>query len=176
MLYQSKKVLNFAVLGNPKGQGRPRFSTKGGFVRAYDAKGSKEEKDTVRSVVQQAIVEQHWNMPGVDMPISIEIHAYKQPPSGLQKWLRIAGVNDLVNPLSKPDIDNIAKLYMDAMNGIVYPDDKQVFDMHVVRHYSDTPRVEVTVIGFFLNIGDIKDKANAIAKKEKEKKSDECSK
>ena len=37
----------------------------------------------------------------------------------------------------KPDADNEAKLVMDALNGLVWADDAQVVDLHVVKH----PRV-----------------------------------
>ncbi len=37
----------------------------------------------------------------------------------------------------KPDSDNEGKLVMDALNGLVWADDAQVVDLHVVKH----PRV-----------------------------------
>ena len=37
----------------------------------------------------------------------------------------------------KPDGDNEGKLVMDALNGLVWADDAQVVDLHVVKH----PRV-----------------------------------
>jgi Holliday junction resolvase RusA-like endonuclease len=44
-----------------------------------------------------------------------------------------------------PDLDNIAKAICDALNGIAYHDDAQVVDLKVVKYYSDTPCVTVTV-------------------------------
>lgn len=37
----------------------------------------------------------------------------------------------------KPDIDNIAKLVGDGLNGIVWKDDAQIYDLHVTRRYDD---------------------------------------
>lgn len=34
---------------------------------------------------------------------------------------------------TKPDVDNIAKLVMDGLNGVAYHDDKQVIQLHVSK-------------------------------------------
>ena len=45
----------------------------------------------------------------------------------------------------KPDIDNIAKYYLDAMNNVVYFDDAQVVALNIVKKYSDKPKVEISL-------------------------------
>jgi len=37
----------------------------------------------------------------------------------------------------KPDADNLAKLVCDALNGVVWVDDSQICDLHVVKVYTD---------------------------------------
>ena len=46
-------------------------------------------------------------------------------------------------PCKAPDWDNIGKIVTDALNGLAYEDDKQIVDAHVIKLYSDQPRVEV---------------------------------
>lgn len=44
------------------------------------------------------------------------------------------------------DIDNYNKLILDAMEGIVYKDDKQIKDLHITKEYDkENPRVEIWV-------------------------------
>ena len=44
------------------------------------------------------------------------------------------------------DLDNRAKQLLDGIRGRVYEDDKQVWDLRLVRHLDrDNPRVELTV-------------------------------
>lgn len=162
------KVLKFMVLGDPVGQGRPRFTTINGHPKAYDAKQSREEKATVRLIAQEAMKEQGWTFPSQDMPIKVEIVSYRRVPKSTQRWLAEAGIGGDVVPLTKPDTDNVVKLYLDAMNSVVYPDDKQVFDLHIVKAYGAEPRTEVTVTGYYLDLGAIKTAANARIKKKKE--------
>jgi Holliday junction resolvase RusA-like endonuclease len=52
----------------------------------------------------------------------------------------------LEKPCKKPDIDNIAKTYLDAMNGVIFVDDTQVIDLHVKKLYSVVAGVDVMVM------------------------------
>ena len=48
-----------------------------------------------------------------------------------------------IRPCKKPDIDNIIKIIFDALNGVAYKDDTQIFEVHAVERYGETARVEV---------------------------------
>ncbi|MDF2537449.1 MAG: Holliday junction resolvase [Herbinix sp.] len=54
-------------------------------------------------------------------------------------------VTDKIRPTKKPDIDNIAKVILDALNGIAYKDDTQVVTLEVRKFYKDTPCVIVDI-------------------------------
>ncbi len=46
-------------------------------------------------------------------------------------------------PTKKPDIDNVVKVYADALNHLAYHDDSQVVSITCEKYYSEEPRVEV---------------------------------
>ena len=48
-------------------------------------------------------------------------------------------------PCKRPDIDNIAKIVLDAMNKLAYYDDVQVINLHVKKVYSSVAGVDVTI-------------------------------
>ena len=50
-----------------------------------------------------------------------------------------------LHPTKKPDLDNVAKIVLDSLNGIAYSDDSQIIKLVVEKHYSENPRVEVTL-------------------------------
>gem|GEM_PF-1131874 len=67
----------------------------------------------------------------------------------------------LTRNTEKPDIDNLAKLYLDCMTGIIWPDDRIVASLFATKLYSARPQTIIEVIsGYdlkqFLNIGVIK--------------------
>lgn len=80
------------------------------------------------------------------------------PRSWGLKRARMA-VSGAEKPKSKPDCDNLAKGALDALGakpkrgkrrhaepGIVWNDDAQVTELRIVKRYSDTPRLEVSVV------------------------------
>lgn len=43
------------------------------------------------------------------------------------------------------DIDSSVKLLLDALEGIVYKNDKQVVDLNISKYKSDNPRLEIEI-------------------------------
>jgi Holliday junction resolvase RusA-like endonuclease len=48
--------------------------------------------------------------------------------------------------VKSPDLDNLMKSIADALNAIAYEDDKQIFEAHIVKKYTEgNPRAEVLI-------------------------------
>lgn len=134
-------MIEFTVAGEPVAQGRPRFSTRGSFVKAYDPAKSKDYKAYVKLVAAAAMNER--SLKPLDGAIAVSIRAYVSVPKS--KKFRENALKGLERPTKKPDCDNIAKILLDAMTGIAYEDDKQIIRLVVEKFYDEVPRVEVTV-------------------------------
>jgi Holliday junction resolvase RusA-like endonuclease len=61
---------------------------------------------------------------------------------------------DEIKPTTRPDLDNYAKLTLDALNGIIWTDDSQITELRLGKFYSITPSTMIKV--FFADEGDIK--------------------
>lgn len=68
---------------------------------------------------------------GPHEPVILNVDAYRPLPESRPK--SVYSEPDTY----RPDADNESKLVMDALNGLVWADDAQVIDLHVVKH----PRV-----------------------------------
>lgn len=130
----------FTVTGNPKGKDRPRFTTFRGIARTYSTKATTEyERD-----VKAAYLHSYSNKEMLQGAIQAEIDAFfiipkSTPKKNIREML-------LKGATKKPDCDNIAKIILDALNGIAYNDDKQVVSLIVRKHYTQfLPRVDVTL-------------------------------
>jgi Holliday junction resolvase RusA-like endonuclease len=44
-----------------------------------------------------------------------------------------------------PDLDNIEKAVLDALNGVAYVDDKQIFRKYTEKSWAETPEIEVWI-------------------------------
>ena len=49
----------------------------------------------------------------------------------------------IIRPTIKPDVDNIAKVILDSLNGLAYKDDKQIVFCIISKWYGENPKVEV---------------------------------
>lgn len=129
----------FVVYGKPVGKGRPRATSRGGFVRMYtDAKTLGFES----AVADEArIAMREWQ--AFDTPMQMQLSAYYPIPKSWSKKKRQMAMDGEIHPQVKPDLDNVMKAVLDAMNGVVYVDDSQVINMVATKRYSSDPRVEV---------------------------------
>jgi len=82
--------------------------------------------------------------PPLDGPVRLEIELFIPVPASKSKAWRKAALAGEIRPCVKPDWDNNGKL-TDALNLIVWVDDKQVVSGHVEKWYSDRPRTEIRV-------------------------------
>ena len=71
--------------------------------------------------------------------------AYFKIPASASKAAKARMLEDRLRPTKKPDVDNIIKIVLDALNNTAWHDDAQVTDVICEKHYGIIPRVEVTV-------------------------------
>jgi Holliday junction resolvase RusA-like endonuclease len=128
--------LMFSVEGDPVGKQRPRFSRG----RTYTPKKTVDYESLIAS---KALSSMCPAIP-VETAVAIFIWINHAIPASYSKKRKEACLNGLEFP-KKPDIDNVAKLYLDAMNGIVYKDDVQVVKLRVSKRYDTIASVHVLV-------------------------------
>lgn len=121
--------------GKPMSQTRHRHTSRGGFVRTYDPM-AKDKEDFVKYVSENYDIEKIEGM--IDVMI---IANFAIPKSYSEK--RKKALNGQMRP-KKPDVDNIAKFYLDALNEILYDDDAQIVSLNVIKRYSILPSVIIT--------------------------------
>ena len=136
--------LRIFIPGEPCAQGRPRFSTAGGFVRAYDPAKSRNYKAYVKAICAEEAKKQGWLF-NTDLPLKVEIIAGLSIPSSKSKKWKQAAIDGLEKPTKKPDVDNIVKTVTDALSGVIYKDDKQITSLVVGKIYSNRPGVALVV-------------------------------
>jgi Holliday junction resolvase RusA-like endonuclease len=81
----------------------------------------------------------------LDTPVTVAIYIRVGIPTSFSKQKHKDALEGILKPTKKPDIDNIAKCFLDGMNDIVYLDDKQVVNLHITKVYAETPAVEIMV-------------------------------
>ncbi|CUW38809.1 conserved protein of unknown function [Magnetospirillum sp. XM-1] len=129
------------VPGKARGKQRPRaVRTKAG-VRVY----TPEETINAEGWVRACWLDQIGRV-WLTGPLRVEIDVVVAPPKSLSKArLSLALANDL-RPTTKPDADNVAKLALDALNGVAWADDVQVVELEVRKLFGSEPEMVLRVI------------------------------
>jgi len=133
-----KAELSFFIPGKPVGKGRPRFGR--GF--AYTPRKTVEQEKLVKSLAI-AEMEKEGFKP-VSTSVAVHLIARWPIPESWPKWKKQLARDQDLHP-GKPDLDNVCKLVLDAMNGAVYKDDDQVILLSIVKAYHEEPGVWVFV-------------------------------
>jgi Holliday junction resolvase RusA-like endonuclease len=133
-------AIYFVVPGQPVGKGRPRASSRGGFVRMYTDSKTTSYEAVISKQARHAMGQ--WEV--LTTPISMRVIAFYGIPVSWSKRKQQQAISGQLIP-GKPDLDNVAKAVLDALNGVIYLDDKQVVRLVAEKKYSFDPRVEVYV-------------------------------
>jgi Holliday junction resolvase RusA-like endonuclease len=132
--------MNFMVEGAPVGKGRPKFARRGNFVSTYTPVKTRNYEETIKIAAKKAMTEKP-----ISTPVAVFVYIVVPLLASFTKKRRANCLAGIEKPTKKPDIDNIAKCFLDAMNGIVYLDDTQVVSLHVTKVYGTIGQVEVIV-------------------------------
>lgn len=124
------KIAKFKVSGIPMAKQRPQFTTKTG--RAYTPVQTLNYENLVKMAYLQDNKEVFWDCEVMEMEI-YAVFAIPKSIKGNRFKMCLAG---LIAPSSK-DVDNIAKIICDALNGIAYNDDKHIVKLKILKLYTD---------------------------------------
>ena len=128
--------LIFSVEGDPVGKQRPRFARG----RTYTPKKTVDYEAMIASKALSAM----GPAEPLETPVAVYIYANYKVPASYSKQRR----SDCLAGIERPkvnDIDNVCKCVLDAMNGIVFVDDKQVVSLHATKRFDTIASVHVLV-------------------------------
>lgn len=140
-----EQYLKFEVPGKVKAKQSVKFANIGGFTRKYTPADVKSYANWVRLCFQKTYPD---NLPSAfpnDVALRMKINAYFAIPQSFSKKKRDMALEDGYRPTVKPDCDNISKNICDALNGIAFPDDKQIVSLEVNKYYGEVEKVEVII-------------------------------
>ncbi len=129
----------FEVIGDIVGKERPRVNTYTYMV--YTPNRTKEYE----KLIQQYFKIKYPNHETLLGRLSVEIIAYMKIPKNTSKKKSNEMIEGNISPTKKPDIDNITKSVLDAMNKFVFKDDNQISKLAVEKRYGETEKVYIKV-------------------------------
>lgn len=123
------------------GKQRPKATSRGRYTKVYTPKETISYENLVIAMFRQT----YPNAKPLEGEVRGFIRAFYPIPLSTSKKRKQAMLEGFIRPQVKPDLDNIEKIIYDALNGIAYTDDSHITEMSISKHYSDSPRVEVSI-------------------------------
>ena len=133
-------MMKFDIPGPPVGKERPRFRLNQGRVRTFTPEKTASWAEEVQAHAIQAGVRQHYT----EHPVAVHILIERAVPKSWSKKRKQAALLSLYAD-AKPDVDNVSKAILDALNHVAWKDDSQVARLSVERIYSERDNTTVEI-------------------------------
>ena len=136
---EANKVLRLTIPGEPKAKARPRFNRQTG--RTYTPNSTTSYENLVRYAFSEAYPD--W----IPTEAPVEVHMYFRftPPQSWSKKKKESALKKFIKKTSKPDLDNLEKSVMDALNHVAWDDDSQVFCKYSIKEYSERTEAQIII-------------------------------
>ena len=139
-------MIKITIPGRPIEQKRPRACVRGAHGAIYTTQQA--EQFTVRAMAAEQLPAGYQPPFGV---LSATIVFYLPRPRshmGTGRNRSRPRPSAPLAPAVKPDIDNLVKFVLDALNGTLFVDDSQIVALSARKHYADDrlgPRTEIRI-------------------------------
>lgn len=134
--------MKIEILGNPIPQQRTRSKILRGKSFAIHYDPQVKEKENVRFILKRNVKPSDFDF---NEPLEVEMTFHMSFPKKLNRDQINAFKWGIENYSLKPDLDNLAKFYLDCMNEIIYNDDCQVKKLVLNKIYSDIPKTVIEI-------------------------------
>jgi Holliday junction resolvase RusA-like endonuclease len=141
-----KEPISFIVLGDPKGQPRPKAFVRGGHAAVYDPGTAEGWKNSIAVAAKEA------GAVGIMLkgPLCVSLCCwFKRPQSHYRTGKRSSELRDGIDlwHTKKPDADNVFKAAADALTHLgVWRDDSQIAEVKIKKYYTDSnARSRITI-------------------------------
>lgn len=134
--------MKFIIYGEPHPQGRPRATTRGRHAHVYEAaKDVAWKADARKQILVQMPTDGDKPLFRSGVPLWVSLYFIFSCPKGDHRKREPKPVRWHVK---KRDLDNLAKIVLDASTGLVWADDAQISILDtqkVIGTQDDEPRV-----------------------------------
>ncbi len=121
--------------GDPVGKARARIFAQAGEIIRKTPGATKRIENAIKIMAR---VEMRGRPPLVG-PLRLVMRAGYPIPASWSKKKQAAAIAGEIRPTVRPDLDNVAKLWADALLKIAYADDSQLVEIHLAKTYMLRP-------------------------------------
>ena len=134
-------IIELTVPGNPQGKQRPKAMRRGQFTGIY----TPEKTVNYETYIKELFVAKYPDFMPLAGPLMLQFTAYVSIPASTSQKKKALMLEGHIIPEKSPDIDNILKIIMDALESVAYKRDSQIAIGITSKLYSERPRLELKI-------------------------------
>lgn len=129
--------ITLTIPGEPRGKQRAKWSPVGTY--------SPKETVNYETYIKQLFAIKYPSFIPIESALTAELWAgLIIPKSASKKKIGMMKLG-IIKPTRRPDVDNILKLTLDALEKLAYKNDSQICRVVIDKDYSERPRLEITL-------------------------------
>jgi len=134
-------MLDIFLEVTPTPKARPRMARSG---QVYNTQKTCQAEKDIKFLISAYMSKEKIQI--TKKPVIVKIRFNYVYPRVMSKSDKLLADLDMLYKITRPDIDNLAKLTLDSMNGLVYFDDGQVVRLVCEKKYSKREGIDLKVI------------------------------
>ena len=132
-------MYEFEVIGEIKGKARPRVNT---YTCQVNTPTSTKDYE---NLIKQYFQIKYPRYVPFENRVSVTIKAYFKVPKTTTKKDKALIEEGKLSPTKKPDIDNVVKIVLDALNKMAFKDDNQITKLQVEKFYGEEEKIYIKI-------------------------------
>lgn len=127
--------IKFEVKGTPVAKGRPRL----GKFRTYTPQKTKNFEE----LIKLSFANKYPKFTPFMGELRVKVDAIFEVPKSYSQKKKVMLIH--TGYTHRPDVDNLTKSVLDALNGLAYKDDAQVCSLHFDKYYGKEAKVIIEI-------------------------------
>ena len=125
----------------PKERARVVSNSANGMVVSYTPAKTRRFSALVRGVASRVMA----GAAPISGPVGMEITFLFRPPKSWPLWRRAAAIDGVLAPTARPDMDNLDKALLDALNGVAFDDDALISRHGAEKRFAEQDAIVVRI-------------------------------
>jgi len=133
----SNLLIHLSVPGEPQGKQRHKWSPRGTY--------SPKKTVNYETYIKELFAVKYPDFVPVEGALELELIALLTIPTSTSKKRKAMMESNEIRPTKRPDVDNLVKIVMDALETLAYKNDSQIVDEATHKYFSIKPGLEIRI-------------------------------
>ena len=133
----STLLMQLTIPGEPQGKQRHKWSPGGTY--------SPKKTVNYETYIKELFAVKYPDFVPVEGALELELTALLTIPASISNKRKAMMKSNEIRPAKRPDVDNLVKIVMDALEKLVYKNDSQIVDESTHKFFSIRPRLEIRI-------------------------------